>query len=239
MAGLVFMFFTPLLSLASAALSWVVALGVLARVSAEYNDFAGWSRIWRPRAGALRVGALLATVAGLAMLVPTALNAGATFYRGHADHLMQNAEYARAIEAYKTVERWYPAAGDVPLNIGLAAARIGRLEEVANWVDLAVQRRPHDVRALTLKGKYLISQRDPAGAVDLGNRAVAAFPNSLGARNLLIAALALQERYAEAAAMWERLVRLEPTQESARNNLRRCRTFVTRQHKADRKRKAA
>jgi tetratricopeptide (TPR) repeat protein len=48
-----------------------------------------------------------------------------------------------------------------------------------------------------------------------------------------------QERYAEAAAMWEKLVRLEPTQESARNNLRRCRTIVARQDKAERKRKAA
>lgn len=48
-----------------------------------------------------------------------------------------------------------------------------------------------------------------------------------------------QERYAEAATMWERLVRIDPTHESPRNNLRRCRTMVLRQHRAERKRKAA
>lgn len=210
MAGLVFMLFTPLLTLAPAALSWVVTLGVLARVSAEYNEFSGYSRAWQPRAGALRVGAWLATLGGLAMLVPTALNAGATYYRGHAEYWMRNAEYARAIDAYKTVEQWYPAAGEVPLNIGLAAARIGRLEEVPDWVDLAVQRRPYDVRALTLKGQLSLSQSDPVAALRFGNRAVAAYPNSLAARNLLIAALQTQQRYAEAVAQAEAMIAREP-----------------------------
>jgi tetratricopeptide (TPR) repeat protein len=48
-----------------------------------------------------------------------------------------------------------------------------------------------------------------------------------------------QDRFAEAAPMWEKLVRLEPALESPRNNLRRCRTMVIRQQKSDRKRQAA
>lgn len=214
MTGLVFMLFTPLLTLAPAALSWVVTLGVLARVSAEYSAFSGASRAWQPRAGALQASAWLAVLGGLAMLLPTALNAGATLYRGRAEYWMRSAEYTRAMDAYKAADRWYPAAGEVPLNIGLAAARIGRLEEVSQWVDLAVQRRPYDARALTLKGQLLLSQSEPEAALRFGNQAAAASPNSLAARNLLIAALLMQQRYADAVAQAETMIAREPPRQA-------------------------
>lgn len=224
LAGLVFMFFTPLLSLAPAALSWVLALGVLARVSAEYNDFSGWSSAGQVgsvedgtlkdgssrNTRALKIYAWLATLIGLGILIPTALNASATFYRGQGDRWMLSADYQRAIDAYLSAERWYPAGGDASLNIGLASAHLGRLEEASEWVERAAKMRPYDARALTLKGRLLLRDPDPSKAIGLGNQAVAASPNSFAARNLLIAALALQRRYDEAVEQAEAMIARDP-----------------------------
>lgn len=217
--GVVFMLFTPLLSLAPAALIWVVGLGVLARVSAEYSGFSGWSTAWHMSArndgsgqasGALKAGALLSVLIGLGVLVPTVLQAGASYHRGQADQWMRATEYERAIDAYESSQRWYPASGDVPLNISQANSRLGQLEASSDWVDRAVSMRPYDARALTLKGRLSLGKLDAAETIALGNRAVAAFPNSIAARKLLISALELQERYKEAVEQAEAMVARKP-----------------------------
>jgi tetratricopeptide (TPR) repeat protein len=219
LAGLAFMLFTPLLSLAPAALVWVLALAVLARVSAGFNDFRGWSRVWQasaPKDGEgrnralLKGGAAAAVVVGLGILVPTVLNTGAAFHRGRADQLMRATVYEEAIEAYKAAHSWYPAYGDAAINIGLASTQIGRLIEAEEWVHRAAEMRPHDVRAIVLKGRMLLRHPDTPMVVGLGNQAVAAFPNSVEARNLLISALDLQARYEEAAIQANELIKRGP-----------------------------
>lgn len=220
LAGVTFMFFTPLLELAPSALTWVAALAVLTRFSASLNDFRGWSSVWSARSDedagfftTVNGAALLAVLIGVGVLVPTGLNGVSGYWRGLADHYMLKTHYRRAISAYKDAGRWYPAYGDVPLNIALASSRLGELTKVPDFVDRAVEQRPWDVRALVLEGRTKLGLADRAEAVRLGNRAVKAFPNSVQARDLLIAALDVQARYKEAIEQANDLLERDPPPE--------------------------
>lgn len=217
--GVVFMLFSSLLALAPAALVWVVGLAVLARSSAGFNEYRGWSAAWRARApadeagrhrGAVFVAAGVALALGVSALIPTVLYAGSSLYRGRADQFMRATAYEQAIEAYQRSFRWYPAASDAPLNIGLASVKIAQLQEVEEWVDRAVKMRPHDARALILQGRLNLRRPDRAFVVDLGRRAVSAYPNSLEAHDLLISALDLQSRYDDAVAQTLKVIELDP-----------------------------
>ncbi|TDP61774.1 tetratricopeptide repeat protein [Bradymonas sediminis] len=226
LAGVGFMLFTPLLSLAPAALSWVVILGVLARVSAKYNGFTGWSSARRAAApepgarasfGALRVFAGAAILVGLAILVPATLQTGASYYRGKGDRWLLSEGYHDAIDAYKSALRWYPVAGDIPFNIAQASAHIGDDREARAWVDRALKVRPDDIGALTLKGRLLLNDADISKAVGVGRRAVKAHPDNLEASNILLSALILEQRYEDAVAQAQKMLTHDlPPVENAR-----------------------
>jgi tetratricopeptide (TPR) repeat protein len=205
LAGLVFMLFTPLLELAPAALTWIVALAVLARFSASLNDFRGLAGVWGARSSSGRVvfnpvhlGAGVAALVGVGILVPTVLNCGAGYHRGQADQYMYRTMYEEAITAYEQAGEWYPAYGDVAYNISLASARLGRLGDAKEVIELAAEQRPWDVRVLTLLGRTRLGTPDESEAIGIARRAVKAFPNSVEARELLIASLDLQGRYEDA-----------------------------------------
>ncbi|MFW5968431.1 MAG: O-antigen ligase family protein [Persicimonas sp.] len=194
LAGLVFLFLTPLLELAPAALTWAVALAIGLRLSAERLGFRGWTQRWSLGAdeegGALApvMGVtVIAVVLGVAMVALSVLNLGAGVHRGHADHLMLRTAYEDAIEAYEASERWLPTQGDVPLNIAIAAARTGEHDRLAEAAERAVEMRPHDVRALERRGRVELGG-NKGEVLHYARRAVEAFPNSFAARKLLIAA---------------------------------------------------
>jgi tetratricopeptide (TPR) repeat protein len=215
LAGLVFMLFTPLLELAPAALTWVAALAVLTRFSAALNDFRGWSSVWagrvdKPVANPVHLGAGLAVLMGVGILVPTVLNVAAGYHRGQADQYMLRTLYEEAIPAYEAAGKWYPAYGDVAYNISLASSRLGRLGEAEEVVELAAELRPYDTRVLVLLGRTRLGDHDESKAVRIARRAVAAYPNSIRARELLIAALDIQRSYEEAIEQAEEFIERDP-----------------------------
>jgi tetratricopeptide (TPR) repeat protein len=217
LAGLAFMFFTPLIELAPAALTWVAGLAVLTRFSASLNDFRGWSSVWAARSGReggfasnSNLAGALAALVGLGVLVPTVLNFAAGYYRGQADQYMLRTLYPDAVQAYRAAGQWYPAFGDVPYNIALAYEREGKLEKNQEMIELAVDLRPYDVRALALYGRAELGDKDKSKAIRLGKRAVDAYPNSVEARKLLVAALDVGSRYEEAVEQALEMLEREP-----------------------------
>ncbi len=217
LAGLVFLFFTPLVELAPAALVWVASLAMLLRMSATLNGFRGWSGRWS--AGTTKEGGALGTVsasAAVAIVVAAAMVAVsvlvfmAEFHRGRADHMMLRTAYTRALSSYEKAHAWYPAFGEIPLNISVIASRTGQFDEYESFVDRAVEMRPYDTRALTVRGRMQLGMANRAPAVDYGQRAVEAFPNSLKARQLLIAGLDLEAKYQEAVDEAVELLERQP-----------------------------
>lgn len=218
LAGLVFMFFTPLIELAPAALTWVAGLAVLTRFSASLNDFRGWSAVWSLRGGRdegvatnTTLAGALAALIGLGVLVPTVLNFAAGYHRGQADQYMLRTMYAEAVDSYRAAGSWYPAYGDVAYNMALAYYREGKLaEDNVDLIELAVDLRPYDVRALVLYGRSVLGGKDKGEAVRISKRAVDAFPNSIEAQKLLVAALDISSRYEEAVEQALEFLEREP-----------------------------
>ncbi len=216
LAGLTFMLFTPLLELAPAALTWVGAMAVLTRFSASLNDFRGWSSVWAARTGEeggpspVTGAAVLAILIGAGILVPTFLNTVAGYYRGRADQFMLDTLYSRAIASYRQVDDWYPAFGDVPLNIGIASSRTGELDKATDAVKRAVELRPYDVRALVLRGRVQMGTSNRVPTIRMGKRALAAFPNSVAATDLLVSAYDVNGHYNEAISQADDFLKRDP-----------------------------
>jgi tetratricopeptide (TPR) repeat protein len=203
--GLVFSLFTPLIELAPSALLWVAALALMARLSAAIDGFRGWGARWSSGASeggvinTANASAAIAVLVGLAMLTSGALSFMAGYHRGQADHFMLRTAYEQAIDAYKEAGRWNPASGEVALNIGIAATRTGRSSDAERFLEQAVERRPFDLRALTLAGQRELGHRNIEEARSFARRAVQAYPNSVEARQLLVAVLDVKGNYEEAA----------------------------------------
>lgn len=219
LAGLIFLFITPLLELAPAALTWFAALALSLRVAGVLSGFHGWSSRWAVGASEksgpfnpVTLNAASAAVVGAGLLVVASLNFGAGYYRGQADHLMLRTVYGDAIDRYRDSLEWYPAFGDAQLNIAIAGSRSGRHEDVREAVERAAKMRPYDVRALVSRGRIALSEGHEPDALEYAQRAVDAFPNSLSARKLLVSVRDMRGEYEEAIEAARELLDQNPPQ---------------------------
>ncbi|MCC7167773.1 MAG: tetratricopeptide repeat protein [Rhodospirillales bacterium] len=105
------------------------------------------------------------------------------------------------------------------MNRGVAAHRQGRLDEAASCYEQALRLDPRNADALNLLGAAHVQAGQPARAVELVGKAVAARPNFPDAHLNLGSALAALGRMDEAIASFEKAARQAPNNPNAHYNL--------------------
>jgi tetratricopeptide (TPR) repeat protein len=211
LAGLVFMGFTPMLEFSPGVLVWACAGAVMLRLAGIATSYEGSTSIWESESSTQVLSAcLLAGIIGAGMLTPTFMNGMAERYRGAGDQFMLRTRFQPAINNYQKADDWYPAHGDVAYNVALAARKLGELEQLHEYVDYALELRPFDVRVLNLKGHTLLQEQEQLKALQVGRRAIEAFPNSQRAQTIVISALDLTEQFKTAVEQAEAYVERDP-----------------------------
>lgn len=127
----------------------------------------------------------------------------------------------QAIQARKAVIATYPEFAQPYLGLGGVYLRAGRLSEAALSFEEAAECDPHSFAPLSMLGVVALQRRNTTQAIDYLERARARDPKNAQTLYNLSLAYALSQRFAEARATAEVLLRTQPDHAQGRALLAR------------------
>jgi Flp pilus assembly protein TadD len=135
------------------------------------------------------------------------------------NHLMDQGELAKAIDAYRELVALAPQFGPGYRNLALALEQAGELAEALSVCRHAVELQPDDLEAYLVMASLLLKLDRTDQAVSMYQLAALAAPGRSDAQASLAAALARQGRLNEASAACQRAIELSPQDARAYLNL--------------------
>ena len=144
--------------------------------------------------------------------------------------MTQLQRFDQAVKYYRTVLKYRSLRNDASVhsNLGVALARVGRVEQAEAAFRRALQLNPDYAPAYNSLGPLLVRSQRTQQAVTLFQQAVKRIPNDPGLHNNLGACLELSGHLDQAAESYRRALRLAPRHPQATAGLRRIESKRTR-----------
>lgn len=135
------------------------------------------------------------------------------------NHMMDQGELAKAIEAYRKLITLAPQFGPGYRNLALALEQDGELTEALAVCGRAVELQPDDLEAYLVMASLLLKLERTGQAVSMYQLAALAAPGRSDVQASLAAALARQGRLDEASAACQKAIEISPQNVGAYLNL--------------------
>ena len=137
-----------------------------------------------------------------------------------ADTLMHGMRWPQpAISYYRDYLRHRPGDGDALLDLGIALAAAGRIQEVVPALESAVEVAPDHGRARLTLARALFATGNLPGAALHAERAVSLLPADADAQDFLGRVRGAQGRFGEALTAFRRALQIDPSHHEARTHV--------------------
>ncbi len=204
-SGMAMMAFVPVLELISSAVIWMGAAALAVGYAATHSRDSQWLNTYDAAGSSMAVRApvaLLAFCIAVALVVPSAQHGQAAMERAHADNLMMEGRFNKAIPLYTAAHEAYPAHGEVLYNAAIAYYMMGQSEQAWELMHEALEMRPYDALLLTHSARLAIRTGRVDTAKEKSREAVRTAPNYVEAYGVYGAALQRRARYLSAAELF-------------------------------------
>ena len=137
-----------------------------------------------------------------------------------SDALLAARQFDRAADGYRAYLGARPADAAATLNLGIALAESGRVQEAASVLQRASELMPRDPRPYKNLASLALNANDTTNGQRFASEAVRVAPDDAQAHDLLGRALAERGQLREAIGHFERALALDPHFEQARQDLK-------------------